>query len=262
VRLKSAFKERRTIVGGLLFAFGAFGPQLAEVFTGEGLQLRWAGIVVAAAGAIVTLSAFLEFSPSKGSVYDKWDQNLVNATLTKAPAQATINILQTSFPNAAELLPQLRELLLSRDKRFKIRLALANPFTAEGKAIIAARVRLRKQGPEEHRSEILDHIRQFEKLKQDVDADWAGSRDNAKLNLEIKLYDHLPFGPQFHIGDDIFVGFFVSNESSIVAPMVSFRKGGGRGWQVFHDDFEAVWRSAAPHSTPEELSKARSSHIK
>jgi hypothetical protein len=234
-------------VGGLLLAVGAgVGAQLPDALPAYTNALHWAGIALFAAGALLSAYAFLDLSLSSGQVYPLWREDLIHDALRNAPPTSTIRLLQTSFPNAADLIPLLKELLIADRKRFKIHVLLANPFTAPGKEVIAARMRLRDQGPEHHRLEIEDHIEQLLRMKAEVDKAWEG-RDHAKLSLEIRLYDHLPFGPQFHIGKESFIGFFVAKHSSIRAPMLRLRKTHGKTWELFRDDFACAWRAAVPY---------------
>ena len=250
MEVRRAPRGLQLAVGGLLLALGAgVGAQLPDVLPAYTGSLHWVGIVLFAAGALLSAYAFVDVSLSAGRVYSVWREDLIQRALRNAAPTSTIRVLQTSFPNAAALIPLLKELLVSDNKRFKIHLLLVNPFTDAGKSVIAARMRLRDQGADHHRLEIEDHIEQFLKMKAEVDAAWKETRDHAKLSLEIRLYDHLPFGPQFHIGNETFVGFFVAKHSSIRAPMLRLRKTHGKAWELFREDFSAAWKAAAPHKS-------------
>lgn len=246
--IRQVFKERRLLIGGAVIALGAgVSAQLPEVFHSHADSLHWAGIILFALGTLLSAYTFLDLSFSDARFYNVWDQRLVNKALRSASPTSTVRALQTSFPNAAELVPLLKELLTSGEKQFKIHVLLANPYTAGGQSVIEARMRLRDQDFPDHLREIEGQLHQLVAMKRAVDDHWAESRDHAKLTLEIRLYDHLPFGPQFHVDDEIFVGFFVAKHSSVLAPMVRIRKSNDQVWKLFHDDFEAAWTGAVAY---------------
>lgn len=241
-------KGTQLAAGGLLLAVGAgVGAQLPDAMPSYTDLLHWAGIALFAAGALLSAYAFVDIPLSNGRLYPIWREDVIQRAMRNAAPLSTISLLQTSFPTAANLVPLLKELLISDKKRFKIRLLLANPFTTAGQSVIAARMRLRDQGADRHKLEIQDQIEQFLKMKAEVDTTWERTRDHARLSLDIRLYDHLPFGPQFHVGDESFIGFFVAKHSSIRAPMLRLRKAHGKTWALFREDFAAAWKAAQPY---------------
>ena len=99
------------------------------------------------------------------------------------------------------MIPYLKKLLMN-DKRFKLRILMTHPVSDAGQRIIQGRVRFRDEAAEFHTQEIKSQLDQFVNLKTEVDKDWEKTQDGAKLDLQVRLYEHLPFGPQVHIGEE------------------------------------------------------------
>ena len=251
MRVELHLQSRKLSIGCFVMALGGgIGTQLTSFLPSYTRLLEWGGVTLFVVGVLVSTAAIIKVTFSFGRVYPSWRSDCIASSLRSALPESRISLLQTSFPNAAELFPLLKDQLLVNGKHFKIRVLLSHPYSNKGKSVIAARVRLRDQSESHHELEVVDHIKQFEKLKSDVDAAWFSSRDKAKLSLEIRLYDHLPFGPQYHIGEDkSFIGFFVSKNSSVHAPMLYLRPSHGRPWQVFREDFEHAWKCSVPYES-------------
>lgn len=242
---------------GIVFAIGAFlmalgaalGTQIAELASSPWKErLGWSGFAVLVVGIITSIAGVIRFSLAIGKIHASWGTKQVLQEIAKAGPSATVSLLQTSFPDAATVFPKIKS-LLKKGGTFKLRILMPHPTSAMGLAVINARVKLRDEGSDFHRREIESQIRQLIQLKTDIDLAWEKTRDHAKLDLQIRLYEHFPFGPQVHVGDKkSFVGFFLSSKSSVHAPMIELSPGDDPVWSVFREDFEIAWAAAEPYS--------------
>jgi len=242
------FDTKRLTIGGLLIAIGrgidSAGPYYFPEYDHIGHDI---GLVLFVLGIFITITGLITYN-SGARIYPSWRSDLICKTIRSADANSTISLLQTSFPNANELLPLLQHLLVDGGKAFKLRILVANPHSDDGWAIVKARVYLRDQEASHHAGEIVDQLGPFKSLKIKVDKAWQQHRNGAKLDLQIRVYEHLPFGPQYHIGEkQSFIGFFICDKSSINAPMLRVGPNSHEIWNVFRHDFEAAWDGAAAY---------------
>jgi hypothetical protein len=83
-------------------------------------------------------------------------------------------------------------------------------------------------------------------LKRHVDAVWEEQYMGAKLDLSIRSYGFMPFGPLYQVDNErMFVGFYVNFESSAHAPMLVIPDCRSRTWKVFTRHFEEGWAAAS-----------------
>ena len=106
-------------------------------------------------------------------------------------------------------------------------------------------MRLRLETPAQHIMEIQSTIEKVIAMKEHVDAVWKTTRNGATLDLEIRLFDFLPFGSHFQVGKDvIFVGLFWNTTSSINGPMIMVKESEPKIWGAFEKQFIAGWEKA------------------
>lgn len=88
-------------------------------------------------------------------------------------------------------------------------------------------------------------LRRFEGMKTKIPLNVKTKR-KVQVDLDVRLYDHMPFGPIYQIGDEImYVGFFVNFETSSDAPMLEIRNTpGNRWWRQFEREFSEAWAVA------------------
>jgi hypothetical protein len=209
--------------------------------------LRYGGGFLFWAGALTFALSFIRVEVAGEVLLPKWNQAAVEDALRAAAPDAAVWLLQTSFPVMNQLITTLHSLLVDGGKRFHLRILMANPTSENGKHVIAARMRLREQAPAAHEIEIESQIDQFIKMKTDVDAERGHGVGVGPLDMEIRLYDHLAYGPQVHVGEDVaFVGFFFATCSSVNAPMLQVTKGNREALQQFRKDFEKSWARSVP----------------
>ena len=173
-------------------------------------------------------------------ISDLWDYDAVYEAMAKADPHSTISILQTSIPDATRLIAHLERLLINESKRFQVRIMLIDYSNAT--ELIAARMRLRLETPAHHIGEVQANIEQLVTMKGRVDSAWRVARNRETLDLEIRLYNFLPFGSHYQIGNDvIFIGLFWNTTSSINGPMIKVTKNEPTLWQPFEKQFSAGW---------------------
>ncbi|GAB3984368.1 hypothetical protein [Plantactinospora veratri] len=184
-------------------------------------------------------------------MHDRWDYGRIHKALEKAPEDAVIRIQQTWFPEE-NFVAALCGLYLQQHKRFALRVLLMDPGEKLDPPpdLLAARVRLRgisaTASAEKIRSTMADLVR----LKQMVHDDQSGTpgsgRRVGEVDLEIRLYDFLPFGPIYQIGDEVmFVGFYVNHGTSSAGPMLEIRNNGRSTlWRQFTQNFDYGWRAS------------------
>jgi hypothetical protein len=190
-------------------------------------------------------------------VFEVWKKSYhhINETLEKAPEDATIRIIQTWLPDLEEFIVDIKNLLTETEnhKRFKFQVLLIDHDDCN---LLNARVKHRTETCESAIKKIQESISQFVKLKDDVDKAWekewieSGKRGSTltrkpELELEICLYNFLPFGSYYQIGDKVmFVGFYLNHCSSIHGPMVKINDTAKSAWQRFENHFTIGWEKA------------------
>lgn len=136
---------------------------------------------------------------------------------------------------------------------FHLRVMIVDPHDEGVIDILAARVKLRGINRAKAVGEVTSSLENLCGLKRNVDAAMRSSARNGDspdvVDLQIRLYDFLPFGPIYKIGEEvIFVGFYLGHVSSVHGPMIEVRKESCPDlWQVFEDDFRRGWDASTPY---------------
>lgn len=212
-------------------AFWWSGPLTAVMFViGVGLEIL--GLVsITRAGAVML---------------DSWDSSRIYRAMSHADPSSTVSILQTSIPDVTKLMGEIERQLIDDGKHFKLRVLLLNYKTAS--EVAKARVRLRRETAADHLHEIETNINELIAMKKRVDEAWAEPRDGATVKLEIRLYDFLPFGSHYQVGQDvIYSGLFWNTTSSVNGPMIRVTGTRSTIWKTFEHQFEEGWRHAVAH---------------
>lgn len=220
----------RLSIGSIIVAIAcgvlAFGSKigLQEFSLIFGISLFLGGIIVSLAGIFKIIPRY--------KLYDKWDDNFIRRVIEKAPQDATIRILQTWIPDKEILCPFLKE-LLKEDKKFNIELLLMDH---QSDFLLKSRTALRTEDHEHAEQQIKDTIKQFMLMEDEVNKVWERKRNGAKVNFKIELYDFLPFGPIYQIGEEyLFIGFYINFASSATGPMLIIRNNESKLWKLFNE---------------------------
>jgi hypothetical protein len=166
-RISFRWNPGRAAVGGLLISVGSGIARYLGRFSLVGGMIFLAGLAAIASG-------LLAFSRQPVAVHEQWDAARIRSSLRKAPADATVRILQTWFPEE-EFITSLRELFLHDGKRFDLRIILlldADYGPGDREDLLAARVRLREPNRDKGVEEILTTIASLVDMKTDVDKEW------------------------------------------------------------------------------------------
>ncbi|AVT39270.1 hypothetical protein [Plantactinospora sp. BB1] len=245
-RIRLRFASVRFALGAALLSVSAGVARLETTSSAASSALFAAGLMTLATGVASIESRSVV-------VHDRWDYGRIHRALEKAPEDAVIRIQQTWFPEE-NFVAALCNLYLQQHKRFALRVLLMDPGEERDPPpdLLAARVRLRgisaTASAEKIRSTMADLVR----LKQMVHDDQSGlpgsGRRAGEVDLEIRLYDFLPFGPIYQIGDEVmFVGFYVNHGTSSAGPMLEIRNSGRTAlWRQFAQNFDYGWRASQP----------------
>lgn len=243
------FHPRLLTLGGVVISVGTG-------LVGFTSDLALPGAILFAVGLVLTLLGLFTVEPRSVIVHGQWSLDRIKEALHRAPPDATIQILQTWIPDE-EFIDCLRELFIHDDKRFDLRvLLLGADKSADADDLLAARVRLRDTGRDTGAQEIHLTLQRLTRLKRTVDLAWkeaAGRRAKTPtLDMEIRLYDFLPFGPIYCIGDDVmFVGFYINYDTSNAAPMLEVRRTpNSRVWRTFERNFDEGWEHSKQFYPP------------
>jgi hypothetical protein len=212
-------------------------------------------------GTILSILGLVTITRAGAVVLDAWNSDFVYKAIARAEPKSTISILQTSIPELTKLIGEIEQRLVEENKQFKLRVLLLNFKTAT--AIAEARVKLRLEEPSAHLREIETNIRDLIAMKRRVDQAWEGPRDGAELKLEIRLYEFLPFGSHYQIGNDVmYIGLFWNTTSSINGPMIRVTGPESHIWKDFEHQFEEGWRTAEPHYPSESVTVSTPPSVK
>jgi hypothetical protein len=239
----------RTPLAAFLLATGS-----AALAAGQAVGLppiaRVPVALLAYLGAMALFALCLEVK-RPASLIARWDSKRVKKALTSAPEDATIRILQTWVPDVEDLTPFLEGLLIRKGKRFRIEIMLMDPGELEADSdadLLSARTRHRQETRSSARAEIVRSANHFRQMKEKVDKHWV--KENRTLNLSVRWYRFMPFGPIYQVGDRrLFVGFYPPHASSLDAPMLELRSNRSELWESFQAAFIEAWPKTNPAST-------------
>lgn len=204
------------------------------------------GAIAFVLGLLITVSGFFTVVLRRSEFIERWDMRAIHTALLDTSANSTVRILQTWFPDKEDFIPFLQELLTTGHKHFRFQILLVDDSDSEGGTdILAARVKLRREARKEGADNLRSSIEQLIEMKKHVDATYAQEQHGTHVDLEIRVYDFLPFGPIYQIGDDVmFVGFYPNNCSSLHAPMITICDNKCRSWALFERHFTDGWKSS------------------
>jgi hypothetical protein len=233
----------RAWITALLVALGGITLGMGAAVKAP-LPLRLAVPVALVVAAAAVVRPAVEVTRRPVSVRNHWNNGRVYECLRNAAPTAHVRILQTWIPEREQLFQRLEDLIVHHDKRFTIEVMLLHPGEPDGTAaeLLGARLRHRFETLDEGRSHIVGTAAGLLALKDKVNQ--ALKEKGAHINMSVKCYRFLPFGPVYEIGGHIFVGFYLSSRGSVNAPVLEIRRGSGPMWQAFHSVFGEPWDGA------------------
>ena len=235
--MKFRINQRLLTLGGTALGVGA-AVEIYSPVSGN-LVLRGVSLVLISVGILVILAGLIELPKrSRVKVISKWDQELIRKALRSAPAKSSVKIRQTWIPDREAFCPFLEELLGEGDKQFSFQILLMDK---ECEAL-PARIHHRAEDLTGAKREIEGSINRFAQMKVRVDTIWETKYLGAKLDLNVRTYRFMPFGPIYVIGNEVmFVGFYINYDSSIHAPMLILQNPDSKIWKGFARDFSEGW---------------------
>jgi hypothetical protein len=236
------FSASRFAAGATLLSIGSGAASITP-------RLILPGAILFFAGIVITLASVLTLRPRPVILYDTWDHHRVYRALEKAPDDAVVRIQQTWFPEE-DFVAKLQDLLL-RGKQYDLQVMLVDPGLDEGSPaeLVAARVLLRDLSAMRGGEEVRSTISSLARMKEAIDAKRRDTairgRRPSLVNLEIRLYQFLPFGPIYQVAEDVmFVGIFLNFATSAEGPMIEVRNTpGNRLWRILEHHFDQGWAS-------------------
>lgn len=243
------FEPVPVTVGGIVMTVAA---GLFEFASGT----RYVAAAFFCCGILLVAGGLVRFGKSRVIVHHEWSLQRVLKALARAPERATVQILQTWFPEE-NFLTSLERLYLHEGKRFHLHVMLMNP---EGDGadqvndVLAARVKLRKISQAKAASDVTTALNNLYQLKRSVDSSLRQVAGNGvhpeSVDLQVRLYDFLPFGPIYKIGDEVmFVGLYLNHVSSVHGPMIEVRKKKCQDlWDLFEEDLSRGWADSTVYS--------------
>lgn len=241
IQIKYNITPVRFALGGGVIAISA-----GMVTHGSAYGLKWLflplGTCLFAFGILLFLTGIFEITQNF-KLMPKWDDKSIRRALMSAPPASKIRILQTWLPDKEDFCPFLEELLIDGEKQFKLEVLLIN--CSESNGLLDARIKLRSENRDMAQQAIKATITRLSQLKQKVDAAWVKKYSGAKLNIEIRSYEFMPFGPLYQVGKNkMFLGFYINFESSAHGPMLLIQNSKSRIWKLFEEDFMRGWEDA------------------
>jgi hypothetical protein len=242
IRVKHKISSTRLALGGSMITIASglfvFGTELGLKGISAIISMFLFGI-----GIVLSLAGIFEIFPRYKLIL-KWDDNLIKKALLSAPPRAKVRILQTWLPDKEIFCPFLQDILKDEGKQFDLDILLMDSGE-KTYDILKARVELRAETYADGKNYIRSTIERFKKLKDEVDRAWEKKHMGAKLNLNIRRYKFLPFGPMYQINEShFFIGFYLNYESSVHAPMLVICSKKSRLWKVFDDHFNKGWKNS------------------
>jgi hypothetical protein len=247
--LSFKFNILRVTVGGLGMSAG---PSLFVFDPG----LRIAAVVIFGLGVLLAITGLVALSPRRAIVHVRWSQERLRKAMRQAPETATVDLLQTWIPEE-DFIDGLRHLYLNDGKRFHLRVLLMNPAEKGLNDVLAARIKLRGIERSKAANDIAHTRDSLLRLKRDIDRKLAelaraGQGRAETMDLEIRLYDFMPFGPIYKIGEQVmFIGLYLNDASSIFGPMIEIRKSRSPElWRDIERSLSSGWEASPTYVPP------------
>jgi hypothetical protein len=202
-----------------------------------------AGILFAG-GIVLTIAGIVTIRPADVVLHNRWDTERVYRAMERGPNDGVVRILQTWFPEE-NFIERLRA-MYAMGKKFDLRIMLMNPGEpGQPHPLLSARVMLRPISTGLATDEIVSAINALIQLKESVDAERRDryNRKRDTLDLEIRTYEFMPFGPIYQIAEEVmFVGLYLNHTTSAEAPMLEIRNTPhNRLWRLFEQQFNDGW---------------------
>lgn len=227
-----------------VFAMGAAALSISTGVARLVPDLVWASVVLFMGGLVLLVAGTMKLHPADIVVHKNWDMARITESLRRAPDDAVVRILQTWFPEEA-FIPALRYLYLQDQKEFVLDVLLIDPATKDG--LLGSRVMLRNLTPEDAAKEVTNTVSGLRDMKSQVEKARSEARPGARrtkgVDLEIRVYKFMPFGPIYQIGEEVmYVGFFINFGTSSEAPMLEIRNTPhNRLWALFRHHYDEGW---------------------
>jgi hypothetical protein len=219
-------------VSGVLFAVG---------LPIEGAVAAGAALIFAALGALRRV-------PRECRLLPQWDQQVITDAFRTAPAHSRVRILETWIPEVETLRGRLIDTLADDGKHFSLQVLLMNPgppVEPKNGDLLGCRVLLRQETRAQARRLIIESVRELFDRKHAAEAAWAreAPHHQRSVDLSIRVYNFLPFGPIYEINDRLYVGLYPNYEASEEGPMLVVEKSAAL-WKVLESHFDAGWDSS------------------
>lgn len=247
--LSFRFNILRVTIGGLGMSAG---PSLYALDSG----LHVEAVVIFALGVLLAVTGLVALSPRQAIVHVEWSQKRLIKALGNAPEAAVVEILQTWIPEE-DFIDRLRKLYIADGKRFHMKVLLMDPAEGNTNDVLSARVKLRGIDRSKASGDIAHTRDSLLRLKRDVDKKFdelakAGRGRAERMDIEIRLYDFMPFGPIYKIGEDvIFFGLYLNDTSSIFGPMIEVRKARSPElWRDLERNLSNGWDASSTYVPP------------
>lgn len=183
-------------------------------------------------------------------IHQNWDYQGICRAMTRAADDAEIRILQTWFPEEA-FIARRRELCADDKKRFALQVLLIDPRARPPCSVRSPRRSRDAQvcSPASAATQVRSTAADLFKMKERIEPERRRRRSHGRrtdnVDLEVRFYSVMPFGPIYQIGNDVmYVGFYLSFGTSAEGPMIETKnRPDNRLWHKFHRPFEEAWEA-------------------
>jgi hypothetical protein len=241
----------RVTIGGVVMTLAA---GLFEFLS----DTRYISITLFCLGGLLVLDGLVRFRRSRVIIHHEWSLKLILKEISRAPEGTTVRILQTWFPEE-NFLTSLEGIYLHEGKRFHLHVMLMNPEgdeASEVNDVLTARMKLRGISRAKAAGDIKTALDNLLRLKRNVDASLRQRVRNGihpeSVDLQVRLYDFMPFGPIYKVGEEVmFLGLYLNHVSSVHGPMIEVRKNRCPDlWDLFEDDLNRGWADSIIYVPP------------
>jgi len=241
MKIITKYDSIKVMTGGTLMAIGTGIAGIIPI-----PFVQFGGGALFLLGLAITALGFFKLALPEAVYFEKWKQEEVRKALTEAPRNSTVRILQTWFPDAETFIPNLEQLLTKGDKHFQLRIMLMDNDKAsvDKPDVLSARIKHRSEGRREASDSIDRTVKALMAMKRNVDKVWKEKRDGALLDMQIKRYCFLPFGPIYQVGPVMLTGFYLNHSTSANGPMIKLTSPDSDSWAVFQKHFDTAWEVA------------------
>ena len=222
--------------GGLLAAAAAADAVLSSLFPQSPFVF---GLVVSLTlvGLPLLIAGFIDIRRARCTVLRRWDRDLFLKHVREIRDGEQLRIMNSYVPDIEYLVQELVHVCLREKRDITVKILLFDFVRAPH--LIRARMKHRPEYRGDPAAPLRGNVEAFLDLQQKI------AEQSAKAKLEVRLYDHLPIGGYYQVGERLMqLAFFYTTHSGNCGPGLFCDGINCNKWRRFAENFDESWELA------------------